>query len=284
MYAQFDSVTWMTPFGVIFLCAILCAWWLARRNAVSIQIGGSHIDLLVPIAVIVGIAGGTLLSLLMPLDQMLAGESMQTGVRVRLFGMLAAGAVALFAYSRAVGLPFRRLLDVFALPTIAGLMIHRLGCFFAGCCWGDVVSSDHVPSFASQVHTLPFLGGLSDGVQYPAGSLPFEQHVALGLIEPGALASLPVHPVQLYESAILLLMLVVLWRFPWRRQASGLLAVATVCTYAFVRFFIEYLRADGAIVAGNLTVTQVQCLFLLCSIVLLPGLLHERWHRPGTAT
>lgn len=273
MYSHFDSDTWVTPFGLIFLLAIVTAWFLARRNAVSIAIDGSHVDLLMPVAIIVGIAGGTLLSLLMPMDQMVAGEMLQTGVRLRLFGMLATGAVAVFVYSRIVKLSFRRLLDVFALPTLAGLMIHRIGCFVAGCCWGDIVSSEHSTSFASQVQTLPFLSGLSSGVSYPPGSLPYEQHLAMGLIEPNALASLPVYPVQLYEAALLLVLVAALWRFPWRRFSPGVLVVLVTCAYAFIRFFIEFLRADGHIVLGNMTVTQLQCLFLLLSGILLPGVL-----------
>lgn len=275
MYSHFDSSVWVTPFGLIFLGAIVTAWFLARRNAVSTNIDGSHVDLLVPITIIVGIAGGTLLSLLMPMDQMIAGEMMQTGIRIRLFGMLATGSIAVFIYSRIVHLSFRRLLDIFALPTLAGLMIHRVGCFLAGCCWGDIVSNEHSTGFASQVQSLPFLSGLSSGVQYPPGSLPYEQHLAMGLIEPGALASLPVYPVQLYEGALLFMALLALWRFPWRQYPQGVFAVIVVCLYALLRFFIEYLRADGYIVIGNMTVTQLQCLFLLLSAVLLPGMLRK---------
>lgn len=280
MYSHFDSNTWVTPFGLIFLAAIFAAWWLARRNAASINIDGSHIDLLIPVTIVVGIAGGTLLSLLMPMDQMIAGDMMQTGVRVRLFSMLATAACAVFIYSRIVKLSFSRLLDVFALPVLAGLMIHRIGCFLAGCCWGDIVSNEHSTSFASQVQTLPFLSGFSSGVSYPPGSLPYEQHLAMGLIEPNALASLPVYPVQLFEGALLFVLLLTFWRLPWRRFTAGTLAVIVVCAYAFVRFFIEYLRADGYIVLGNMTVTQLQCLFLLLSGILLPGMLGSQRGKP----
>lgn len=269
MYSHFDTFDWATPFGVLFLFAIFIAWWLARRNALLIKVDGSHIDLLVPITIIVGIVGGVLLSVAMPMDQMIAGEMMQMGVRIRLFGLLAAGAFAVFVYSRIANLSFRRLLDIFALPALAGLMIHRVGCFLAGCCWGDIVSNTYGTSLAAQVQTLPFFSGFSNGVQYPSGSLPYQQHVAMGLIESDALASLPVYPVQLYEGALLLVVLLALWRFPWRRFPKGVLAVVVVCTYALIRFFIEYLRADGYIVLGNLTVTQLQCLFLLLSAVLL---------------
>ncbi len=273
MYSHFDSDIWVTPFGFVFIAALLTAWAYTRRNATASGIDATHIDLLMPIAVIVGIAGGTVIAMLMPMDHRVAGEMINYGVRLRLFGMLATGAVAVFIYSRVNKLSFRQLLDCFALPTLAALMIHRLGCFLAGCCWGDIVSHEARTNLATQVQTLPFLDSLGGGVQYPLGSLPFEQHVALGLIEPGALASLPVVPVQLYEAALLFVVLLALWRFPWREYPQGTLVVLVTCTYAIMRFFIEYLRADGSIVVGNLTATQLQCPLLLSLAFLLPGML-----------
>jgi phosphatidylglycerol:prolipoprotein diacylglycerol transferase len=274
MYSHFDATSWVTPFGLIFLGAIFTAWFFARRNATSIRLDPSHVDLLVPITIVVGIVGGTIVALFMPMDHMVAGEAMNHGIRVRLFGMLGTGAIGVFIYSRIVKLSFRRLLDVFALPTLAGLMVHRIGCFLAGCCWGDVVSHQDAGGFESQVQTTSFLQGFVQGVQYPPGSLPYDQHLAMGMIEPGAFASLPVYPVQLYEAGLLLVIILLLWRVPWRRSPRGTLAVLTICSYAIMRFFIEYLRADGHIVLGNLTVTQLQCIFLLPCIVLLP-----RWRK-----
>lgn len=270
MYSHFDNTTWVTPFGLIFVAAILTAWYFARRNAARAWIDPSHIDLLVPITIVVGIAGGTLIALFMPMDHRLAGEAMNHGLRIRLFGMLGTGAIGVFVYARIAGLSFRRVLDAFALPTLAGLAIHRIGCFIAGCCWGDIVHSDYAGEFAAQVKTTSFLGDLANGVQYPPGSLPFEQHVALGLLDPGALESLPVYPVQLYESLLLFALILLLLRVPWQRVPRGTLAVLTVFSYALLRFFIEYLRADGHIALGNLTITQLQCIVLLFSILLLP--------------
>ena len=270
MYSHFSSTGWVTPFGLIFIAAILAAWFFARRNASTTYIDPSHVDLIVPITIIVGVAGGTLVASFMPMDHMVAGEAMNHGVRIRLFGMLGTGAIGVFVYSRIAHLSFRRLLDIFALPTLTGLMIHRVGCYLAGCCWGDVVRGGHAGEFASQVQSTSFLEGIVRGVQYPPGSLPYDQHQALGLIEPGALASLPVYPVQLYEAGLLLVMVLVLSRVPWRRVPRGTLAILTVSSYALMRFFVEYLRADGHIVLGNLTVTQLQCVVLAFSIVLLP--------------
>ena len=266
--------SWAAPYGLTLLLAIGVSWRLARRNARTINIDGSHVDLAMPVVIIVGMAGAAVLSLVMPADSMIAGEHMQIDVRIRLFGFIACAALALLVYGHFARLPCRRLLDVFALPTLAGLMVQRIGCFFAGCCWGDVVSAEPVAAQASQVQTLPFLAGISDGVSYPPGTLPYEQHVALGLVEHGAPASLPVYPVQLYEAALLLAILLLLSRLPWRRLPAGVFAIVVVCCYSLVRFFIEYLRADGYIVLANLTVVQLQC--LVATVVLLPHAIRHR--------
>lgn len=246
MYSHFDATTWVAPYGLIFLAAITLAWWLARRNARSVDIDSSHIDLLMPIAISAGVAGGTVIALLLSVDD---------GVRVKLFAVVGFGAAALFFYSRFTKLPFRRLLDVFALPVVAALMVHRVGCFLAGCCWGKIVG-----------------GGLpaTTGVQYPPNSFAYEQHLNAGLIGSGALSSLPVHAVQLYEAGLLLVLLLILSRVPWRRLAAGTITILTVCSYVLIRFFLEYLRADSEVVLGNLTVIQLQCIVLMFSAVLLP--------------
>ena len=275
MYSHFDSDNPVTPFGLIFVTAMIAVWLLSRRNATSANIDGSHVDLLFPIAVIVGIAGGTIVAIFTPMDHMVAGELMNHGIRIRLFGMLATAAIGVFVYSRLAKLSFRRLLDIFAVPTLVGLAIHRVGCFFAGCCWGDVAIPVDAGQFTSQVSTLPALNSLTNGVQYPPGSLPFEQHVALRLIDADAFASLPVVPVQLYEVGLLLLIVLALWRFPWRNYPRGTVAVMVTCSYAVMRFFVEYMRADGHVVLGNLTLTQLQCLVLMSSAVLLPRMLHR---------
>lgn len=46
MYSHFDFITWVTPFGLMFLAAIFVSWFLARRTAVSNGVEGSPIDLL----------------------------------------------------------------------------------------------------------------------------------------------------------------------------------------------------------------------------------------------
>jgi phosphatidylglycerol:prolipoprotein diacylglycerol transferase len=257
MYSQFEFIPWVTPFGLFFVTAIFTAWLLARRNAAAVDVDPSHIDLLVPLAVVAGVAGGTLVTMLTAADHAVPGLTLSEGIRVRLFAVLGFSVAGVFAYSRLADLPFWKMLDIFALPTLAALVIHRIGCFLAGCCWGDVVTHGH---------------GAVQGVRFPPGSFPYEQQLAMDLIDPGSLTSLPVHPVQLYEAALVLVLALALWRLPWRRYRQGSVVALSIGCYALVRFLIEYLRADNYTLIGGLSATQCLCLLLVFGTVLL-----SRW-------
>ncbi len=77
---------------------------------------------------------------------------------------------------------------------------------------------------------------------------------------------------QLYEAALLAVLLLVLWRPGVSRRAAGTVTVITICAYALLRFFLEFIRADGYIIVANLTLPQLQSLLLLLSITTLPWL------------
>jgi len=273
MEFQFLSDTWITPFGLIFVAGVAVLWMCSRRIAAALGIDTSHIDLLVPLAVFAGVVGGVMLTFATPADRNVAGEALQTWLRIRFFGMALSAAAVVFIYSRLTHISFRSLLDCLALPTIGALFIHRFGCLLAGCCWGDIaVHTEALAAIANtgvglQVQTLPWFAGdwVWAGIQFAPGTYPFEQQLALGLIDATAERSLPVHPVQMYEALGLLLMIAFFWRLPVNRYPRGTMAMVIVGLYAFLRFFIGYLRADGNIVLANLTMTQVHCIVLFAA-------------------
>jgi len=273
----------VTTFGVLFVLSLAVWWWMSRRNAVKIGVDPSHIDLLMPLAIIGGIVGGTLLSMLMPEDRQIAGEVLQVDSRIRFLGLVLSGAVVVFTYSRVTQQSFRTFVDVLALPTLAGLIVHRFGCYLAGCCWGDVsvidpwLTSIAATEIGQQVQTLPWLAGewVRTGITYGPGTFPFEQQVAIGLIGTDAAQSLPVHPVQLYEAALLGVFLLLFRKTALNKYPAGTIALITTGGYAIIRFVMEFLRADSNLVFGALTATQLQCVALL---VLAGGLCMISWH------
>lgn len=113
-----------------------------------------------------------------------------------------------------------------AVPSLCtGLMITRVGCLLYGCDFGKPWSG-------------PF------ALHFPAGSPAFNQQRMDGLLPPGALESLAVHPTQIYESlnGLVLLGLVMLVRR--YRKFSGQTFVAFTMGYAVLRYYVEVLRAD----------------------------------------
>lgn len=259
------------------LVALVGCWFYARRRARAAGLDVSHIDLAVPLIFIISVLGAKVFTFVFPGDVEFAGELFQAHSRYRLFGLFFAGVPVLFAYSRLAKLSFRSLLDLFALPVVLWLTILRLGCFMAGCCWGDLtqeypdLTSLSDPRLARQMFTLPWLSGdwIITGVNFPVESLAYQQHFLMGLIEPTASSSLTVHPTQLYELVLLTFLLVIMRKVERRLPLPGTAALVTLGSYAFLRFLIEFLRADSNLVWWYLTFTQVICIALLLGCAVL---------------
>jgi phosphatidylglycerol:prolipoprotein diacylglycerol transferase len=130
-----------------------------------------------------------------------------------------------------------------AMPSLCtGLVFTRIGCLLAGCDFGS-----------------PWNGPWS--LRFPRGSPAFEQQVAEGLLPANALASLPVHPTQVYESLAGLCLLALVFRVRHVRRAPGEALAAFGVGYAVLRYGIEIFRADaqrGAL--GALSTSQVLAL------------------------
>ena len=274
MYSVFGTLSWITPYGLMLVAALFSCWLYARRRAPAFGVGQSHVDLAVPLIFAISLLGAEVISLFDPRDTQFAGEILQTHTRFRLFGLLLTGVPVLYVYSRLANLSFRKLLDLFALPALLWLAVLRIGCFMAGCCWGDLTIKYPAletlnPALSMQVLTVPWLSGdwLPFTVSFPTGSLAYQQHQALGLIGPAANSALPVHPSQLYELALLAVLLVVFRRVEINRLPEGMLSLYALGAYCLIRFFIEFVRADNVLLLESLTFHQLICVALLVACI-----------------
>ncbi len=100
--------------------------------------------------------------------------------------------------------------DAIGPALAAAHAIGRLGCFFGGCCYGEVC---HVPW----------------AVRFPVDSLA------------GPLAR---HPTQLYESGAEALIALLLWRMFAKRRFDGQVFLSYLAMYGVARFVIEMFRGD----------------------------------------
>jgi phosphatidylglycerol:prolipoprotein diacylglycerol transferase len=148
------------------------------------------------------------------------------------YGGFIGAVLAAFLYLRRRKMDFLAHADTL-IPSVAiGHFFGRLGCFAAGCCWGDVAQG-----------TLPW------AARFPPQSLAYQTFA--GRANPEAFLAadhahtLPLHPTQLYESfgELGLFLLLVLVVRP-RKAFHGQVLATWLVLYAILRSTVEAFRGD----------------------------------------
>ena len=157
-------------------------------------------------------------------------------------GLIAAVLVAMW-YMRRHKLPLWSVSDAFAPGIALGHVIGRLGCFFAGCCFGRSTDVPWAVTFTSEYA---------------------RQNVGTPL-------NVPLHPTQLYEAGAELLILGLLLLLERRgRSFPGRTFWSYMLVYGITRFIIEFYRGDARGMVGALSTSQfVSVLLVPLSIFML---------------
>src|SRR5688572_20685087 len=201
----------ISSYPVLLLLGFFFGWLLARSRARFYGILPRDLDNIGLILPIAGLFGARLFARLfyakLPLLEAL---KVWEGDGLVFYGgfLFGIGAVLLYGFCRKIRL--LNLADCLAPSVALGLAFGRVGCFLAGCCWGDVcVDRDQLvaiqdPPVVQRVHTVPAISGTGWllAVQFPQKADAFKQHARLGLVTGADAKSLPVHPVQLYEAVL----------------------------------------------------------------------------------
>ena len=136
---------------------------------------------------------------------------------------------------------FWRVADLAGFGIALGLVFGRIGCWFAGCCFGGVTGHSH-------------------GVTFPRFSPAWDRHLELDLITRAAQEPLPVWPTQLWHIVANLSIFVIayVWFKKWRRYDGQIFWVFMVL-YAVSRFILEFWRDDhrGVWLGGTLSTSQI---------------------------
>lgn len=259
-------------YSFFLFAGLLGGFLLSRWRASRFGVKGAHIDNVCLLGAVAGLFGARFFSWLFyfPPGVSLWRAFSEPGGGMVFYGGVICGFASVLAYSFLRRVSLATLLDVLAPGLILGLALGRIGCFMAGCCWGDLCADLGSLATAAgtralwQIHTVPLLSsaGFPLAVHFPAEAGAFEQHVRLGLIDPHAARSMAVHPVQLYEAALGVGLCVLLARLsPWRRRPGQIICFMFL-GYAAIRFSTEFLRADNAPQYLGLTLSQVISLVL----------------------
>jgi phosphatidylglycerol:prolipoprotein diacylglycerol transferase len=157
-------------------------------------------------------------------------------------GLIAAVAVALW-YLRRHRMPIWTVTDVFAPGIALGHVIGRLGCLFAGCCFGRPTDVPWAITFHNEF--------AARNVGTPLG--------------------IPLHPTQLYEAGAELLILLFLLATERRgRPFPGRTFWSYMLLYGISRFIIEFYRYDPRGMVGPLSTSQfVSVLIVPLSVAML---------------
>ncbi len=159
------------------------------------------------------------------------------------YGGFLGGFLGSWAYLRAKRIPLMPWGDA-AVPSLAtGLLLTRIGCYLFGCDFGKRLG-EASPAYLRKLGTFPrWPAGTLDGPG--SGSPAWAQHVERHLITPDAATSLPVHPTQLYESAVgLLLFGLLIWQRK-RQTFRGQVFLLFTFAYGFARYLLELVRDDA---------------------------------------
>jgi phosphatidylglycerol:prolipoprotein diacylglycerol transferase len=179
------------------------------------------------------------------------------------YGGLIGAAVAAYFFARAHGMDFLRLADV-CIPTVSlGQCLGRLGCFSAGCCWGDVAPAHastavHFPghtlaqdlfgrvggtpslAYSSQAEDTRFVVESTGQVLHQAA--PDAVRISDWVAQQGH--TLGVYPTQLFESVGQLVLFVGLLYARRFRRFHGQIFSLWLMAYAVLRSTVELFRGD----------------------------------------
>lgn len=224
-------------YGVAVAAAMLVALWLGEREARRKGFPPDTVGSLALPVIVAGLVGGRLAHVLGWEPELFSRDPFGVLAIWRgglaLHGGLAAGVAAGLWYCRRHRLDVWKLADAVAPAIILAQAIGRFGCFLSGDSYGRPTDLPWAVTFTS----------------------------------PDALAPLgiPLHPVQLYELALDLVLFAVLWTFRMRAVPNGHLFFLYLGGYGVIRLVTEMFRGDRVELALGLSALQAVSLALIVS-------------------
>lgn len=244
----------ITSFGVMMLLSFLVAGWVLRAELERMGEDADRAWDILFMAVVGGVVGAKVYYVLLNYPRLVAdpmGMIFSRGGMVWYGGFLLATALVVWKV-RNLGLPLGKVADGTALALPLAYAVGRIGCFLVGDDYGRPTDS-------------------WVGIAFPNGSPPTRAEVLEAqfgvVVDPALVAKygevLPVHPTQLYETGISILIFLILFRLRSHSYRKGWLFTTWMAMAGAERFLVEFFRAKDDRFFGVLTVAQVISLLLI---------------------
>lgn len=235
----------VTGYGIMMMVGFLAGGWLIGLELERRGLNRNYSSDIVMAALIGGVLGAKLWYVALTQDP---GALLSRGGLVWYGGFLG-GVVAVLANGWRLGVPARWTLHITAPALAASYAIGRVGCFLVGDDYGGPT-------------TLPWAVAFPQGLPpSTAGNL-----AAFGVTVPPGLdpmTVLAVHPTQLYETGLMLIAFMILWKLRSKDWGTGTLLGLYLMMAGVERFFIEILRAKDDRFFGGFTAAQVTSVLIV---------------------
>ena len=248
----------LRAFGAAMAVAFLAGTWLGMREARRLGLDEDRFVNTILVTLVASVIGARALYVIEHLAEFRSEWGSVLALwqgGLTLYGGIVAGTFAGLVAARRFGLPRWLVADALTPSLALGLMFGRLGCFLNGCCYGRPT-------------TLPW------GVRFP--------HDSFAYLEFG---DTPVHPSQLYNAGLGLLLFAAVWAARRRVKMPGTLFWSFLLAFAVLRIPIDMTRAyetDAVLLrAGSLSVTESQLTSV--ALVLFSALMLVRLRREAPA-
>jgi phosphatidylglycerol---prolipoprotein diacylglyceryl transferase len=204
-------------YGVMMAVAFIVGLWTASRRGLRSGIPAEKILDVGPWLIIGTIIGARALHVMTYWQEEFAGRpfwevfAVWNGGLV-FYGGLIGASLAGILYARLKQIPVWKLADVLAPSIALGYVFGRIGCLLNGCCYGRACD-------------LPW------AITYPLGNL-------------NGAPTYPVHPTQIYDSLLNLVLYIGLaWLYRHKKFDGQVFAAYLLC-YAVTRSIVESFRGD----------------------------------------
>jgi phosphatidylglycerol---prolipoprotein diacylglyceryl transferase len=259
----------ITSFGVMMFLAFIGGAWVTSRRLRRYGMGAELIWDMLPWIAIAGIVGAKLYFLALHWEQFVADPRGEMLAREGLvwYGGLMGGMLAYYMQVRSRSLRVAVMFDATAPGLMLAIALGRVGCFLVGDDYGIYTSRKIGVAFPHGIppSTAGYLRSLGDSIPEAI---------------PGS-TIVTVHPTQLYEVVVALLLFAWLWRLAGRRLKPGQLFALFMATYAIQRFLLEFVRAKADRFVFGLTTSQAMCILL---VIAAAALWHHQNRQPEAVT